>query len=389
MILNNYIPAFFIGSSFSVLLINKIAFGVFLLIGILLLLINKNFEKFYFNFDDKKINTAFLIMFAFFILSIFNSIYWERSLAVTFYLFVFIMVGLNLFMILIKNPELREKIIKIFLISSLVNICFIFFYSILFIDPLDTVKKFKGFLNIICITVFLLSFFKNEKKYFLPIILIPSSLHINYSYSPCLGIILGTLACIIYFLKKKFLIKKKYLMILTIISVIPIFLFVKALPNQFDQDSIKNQSFEIPTKIIDEHRQFIWGFSVKKIIEKPLFGYGQDSSNFIEGSQKIIGHKLTGNMPFIPSHPHNFLLELILEVGIFGAVSFIIFIFLLNMKIFNECNTREKYYLIFFNGYFWSSSLVNFSFWLSWWQGGYFLLLMLMASKVFEKTKLN
>ena len=69
------------------------------------------------------------------------------------------MVGLNLFMILIKNPELREKIIKIFLISSLVNICFIFFYSILFIDPLDTVKKFKGFLNIICITVFLLSFF--------------------------------------------------------------------------------------------------------------------------------------------------------------------------------------------------------------------------------------
>ena len=173
-----------------------------MLIGILLLLINKNFEKFYFNFDDKKINTAFLIMFAFFILSIFNSIYWERSLAVTFYLFVFIMVGLNLFMILIKNPELREKIIKIFLISSLVNICFIFFYSILFIDPLDTVKKFKGFLNIICITVFLLSFFNNEKKYFLPIILIPSSLHINYSYSPCLGIILGTLACIIYFLKK-------------------------------------------------------------------------------------------------------------------------------------------------------------------------------------------
>ena len=41
-----------------------------------------------------------------------------------------------------------------------------------------------------------------------------------------------------------------------------------------------------------------------------------DSSNFIEGSQKIIGHELTGNMPFIPSHPHNFLLELILEVGI-------------------------------------------------------------------------
>ena len=72
MILNNYIPAFFIGSSFSVLLINKIAFGVFLLIGILLLLINKNFEKFYFNFDDKKINTAFLIMFAFFILSNFQ-----------------------------------------------------------------------------------------------------------------------------------------------------------------------------------------------------------------------------------------------------------------------------------------------------------------------------
>ena len=74
--------------------------------------------------------------------------------------------------------------------------------------------------------------------------------------------------------------------------------FFEYLPDKFDVKSIQSQKFTISEKIIDVHRQFIWGFSLSKIIEKPFTGHGPDSSNFIDGSQKKINHELTGTMPF-------------------------------------------------------------------------------------------
>ena len=91
------------------------------------------------------------------------------------------------------------------------------------------------------------------------------------------------------------------------------------LPAKFDVESINNFEFKIPTSLIDPHRQFIWGFSLEKFKNNPLLGYGADTSNFIDDSQNIIKHEATGDMTFIPSHPHNFFIEILLELGIFGA----------------------------------------------------------------------
>ena len=99
------------------------------------------------------------------------------------------------------------------------------------------------------------------------------------------------------------------------------------MPAKFDKKSINNFEFKVPTSLIDPHRQFIWGFSLAKLKNNPLLGYGPDTSNFIDDSQKIIGHKRTGDMTFIPSHPHNFFIEILLELGILGTFSFILFIF--------------------------------------------------------------
>ena len=79
----------------------------------------------------------------------------------------------------------------------------------------------------------------------------------------------------------------------------------------------------------------LFGVKFSKIIEKPFTGHGPDSSNFIDGSQKKINHELTGTMPFIPSHPHNFFfIELLLDTGVFGTLFFLPFIFFLNLKFF-------------------------------------------------------
>ena len=205
---------------------------------------------------------------------------------------------------------------------------------------------------------------------------------------PVLGILSGLFFYMIFFFtnKIKFLKKTIIFSLVTIFTLIS-FKNVNNLPAEFSPQSIKNFEFKIPTKLIDTHRQFIWGFSLNKFKSNPLLGYGPDTSNFINESQRIIGHETTGDMTFIPSHPHNFFIEILLEIGILGTFSFILFILFINYQIFKNANDREKFFLIFFNGYFWGSSLVNFSFWLGWWQGSYFFILSLIATQIFLKKK--
>ena len=98
----------------------------------------------------------------------------------------------------------------------------------------------------------------------------------------------------------------------------------------------------MPFSILDPHRQFIWGFSLTKFIKRPLLGYGPDTSNFIEGGQRVIGSKYTGDMTFIPSHPHNFLIELLLETGVLGTFLLLfLFLIFLNYKLIQLADLEE------------------------------------------------
>ena len=80
--------------------------------------------------------------------------------------------------------------------------------------------------------------------------------------------------------------KKKIGTLFILASVFVAYKIFEYLPDKFDDNSIQSQKFTISEKIIDVHRQFIWGFSLSEIIEKPFTGHGPDSSNFIDGSQK-------------------------------------------------------------------------------------------------------
>ena len=91
-------------------------------------------------------------------------------------------------------------------------------------------------------------------------------------------------------------------------------------------------------------------------------------------------------MKFIPSHPHNFFIELLLETGVAGTFSFLIFIIMLNYRILKRANSYQRDFLIFFNGYFWGASLVNFSYWQAWWQCSYFLILSLITAHIFYNS---
>jgi O-antigen ligase len=69
------------------------------------------------------------------------------------------------------------------------------------------------------------------------------------------------------------------------------------------------------------HRLEIWSFVGSRIAEKPLSGWGLDSSRAIPGGADLTPE----GRPRLPLHPHNAPLQLWLELGVPGAVLFALF----------------------------------------------------------------
>ena len=385
-----------IGFSFLFLLFNKIAFGASLILGILILIIFNleviiNQSKRIFKKISKYevLITSFFLFF--FFISAFLSIKPYRSFLVIIYLNLIIIISFFVFLILIENKKKAIFLFKILSISFAANALLIFIYNVTNYE-FHELSKFKGFVNLMTIFAVVNCFLIKSKFNYVTIILLIPNIIMSGSSASVLGILSGIFLCVIFFCFKKIqiLYKCKYLLLTISVCILIVlsFLFYKNLPSKFDQNSIAKFEFKIPSNLIDHHRQFIWGFSIQKFILKPLFGHGQDSSNFIDGSQVDIGSQYTGDMNFIPSHPHNFLIEILLETGIFGTLFFILLIYIINFRVWKlHQSLNFKLHLIFLNSFFWSSSFVNFSFWLGWWQASYFLLLSLIASKVFINKK--
>ena len=299
----------------------------------------------------------------------------------------------NSYHLFVIQTNKREKLIKYFVISIFLNLLIVSVYNFIYMDysnPFSNeVKRFKGYLNILTILVIILPFLQKTKINIIAYLLILPNLLISNSNAAILGILVSLIGLLIYFIYQNFLKTKIFILFVFIISLISSFLVINKLPREFDKSSIQNSSMKIPTELIDTHRQYIWGFSLNKFFDKPLLGYGPDTSNFIEGSQEIIGSKNTGTMPYIPSHPHNFILEILLDTGLIGLLSFSIFNLVYFFRIFNNLNSKGKYLLVCFMFYFWGASLVNFSYWNGWWQTSFFFLISIISSFSLSGAKKN
>lgn len=80
------------------------------------------------------------------------------------------------------------------------------------------------------------------------------------------------------------------------------------------------------------HRTVIWAFVADRIAERPLLGWGLNSSRAIPGGDTIVSiwHRhvppktglLAQEVQLLPLHPHNFILQVWLETGAIGAALF-------------------------------------------------------------------
>jgi exopolysaccharide production protein ExoQ len=102
-------------------------------------------------------------------------------------------------------------------------------------------------------------------------------------------------------------------------SVVFILAAPAILPPLADIAAVRQDAREV--KFSAWHRLEIWSFVGGKMAEKPVFGWGLDSSRAIPGGSAPIPGSLSGQ-PWLPLHPHNAALQIWLELGAPGAILF-------------------------------------------------------------------
>lgn len=137
-----------------------------------------------------------------------------------------------------------------------------------------------------------------------------------------------------------------------------------------------------PIWLVDQHRQVIWQFTLDRFRERPWFGWGPNVINDVPGAGAMIP-ELQGE--YIPSHPHNWMVESLAESGIAGFVPLLAVI--VGIAAAAACNSRRHggpahlAWLAVWLTY-WSAGAFNFSMWNSSWQASGMLLGALIWAEI-------
>ncbi len=130
----------------------------------------------------------------------------------------------------------------------------------------------------------------------------------------------------------------------------------------------------LPTWVIDWQRQTIWARTIDMAMDSPLVGNGINIINLLPGADDPLP---ASKLHIIPSHPHNWLVEVFAETGAFGAFALLTMVIMLCLKFAGDyLRNRDPAILaaLMVNIGYWGSGLLNFSFWSAWWQIGYLLM---------------
>ena len=199
---------------------------------------------------------------------------------------------------------------------------------------------------------------------------------------------LGLLAALLAVVVVRLLLSASGAMRHTIVAilVLSVSLGATTLMTRLPQPSVANVTdIRLPAVLVDHHRQLIWGFVVGKIKEKPWFGHGIDIVNFTEGASERIPEM---NQNFVPSHPHNWVLEIGAETGLVGLSALVIALLVLlrRLAIVARSGRLAGWAGVASFGAFWGSGLTNFSIWASWWQITFLLTMTIVFAAAAQRS---
>lgn len=140
------------------------------------------------------------------------------------------------------------------------------------------------------------------------------------------------------------------------------------------------------------HRLFIWRATVDLIRERPVLGYGFDTSRSFYDNKHTVPIKIRSDDPKraydlnfepIPLHPHNLVLQVWLELGAVGALFMLAVLLSIIVAIARSGLERVEKSLCF--GFFASAlviAVVSFGAWQAWWLSALWLCGALTAGAV-------
>ncbi len=142
------------------------------------------------------------------------------------------------------------------------------------------------------------------------------------------------------------------------------------------EESLRWQSLPMSSR----HRLAIWEFATGKIAEHPVLGWGFGSSRVIGAGQRFDvpfpekpRYRFTGER--LPLHPHNFILQIWLELGAIGILGFMglaALIFRAASRSVASVSSRATTAAVLSGGLL--VALVSFGFWQNWWQAALWML---------------
>ena len=131
-----------------------------------------------------------------------------------------------------------------------------------------------------------------------------------------------------------------------------------------------------------QHRIQIWNFTANKILERPIVGWGFNSSRYVASKKDKSG--LGG---LLQLHPHNGVLEIWLELGVIGACIMILLILSIGARLRSLNPWPERAVGLAFLMATFSISCVAYGIWQSWWVATIFLFTALLNGVLPKKRE--
>ncbi len=154
--------------------------------------------------------------------------------------------------------------------------------------------------------------------------------------------------------------------------------FYNAPPNA-GSEVVTTGALGLPFWLVDIHRQIIWDFVLQHVPEAIWFGHGVNAIAHIPGADVAIPGL---GQAYVPSHPHNWLLEILSETGVFGLapmLCIVIGLALNDVLQFWRTGSLRHLTRLLVQVCFWAIAAFGFSIWAPWW-GVTFLVLMAILS---------
>ncbi|MBL4691922.1 MAG: O-antigen ligase family protein [Magnetovibrio sp.] len=148
-----------------------------------------------------------------------------------------------------------------------------------------------------------------------------------------------------------------------------------------EKETVHLKGSYLPEWLVDPHRQNIWKYAYERFLDHPWVGNGIDQLNRLPGA-KLPVPGLGQSAAWVPSHPHNWAMEILSEAGLIGFLPILFtlgFVAWQLLKRYRATHNEADLARLALMAAFWSSALFNFSIWAAWWQLTFFVLFAIMS----------